>query len=456
MSVVTPTILSEGTVMDASWQLLSLDVMREANRISRASLSLLDGSAARQEFPVSNTAFFAPGKEIEIKLRYEGDAAGEATVFKGLVVRHRVEAGEMGFSLHLELKDKALKLTRQRKSKVFREVTDKDVMSTLISDAGLTAGELEATEVTHPELVQYDCTDWDFMLARADANGLWVLNVDGEIGTKAMKVSGAAAMQFEFGISPIYSFEMEANAEQQYSSIDSSHWSIADQAAASPVAATDVALSQGDLDGTALAAAIGGDVLNQKSLVPLAEGEAQNWANGRMARTRLSLLCGQMTVRGTTGLKLGDVIEILGVGDKFNGQTLVTGIRHQLDTDGWRTSLQFGFPATPFMQSREHIAGSPAAGLLPPVSGLQLGIVDAFEDDPAGELRVKVKVPAIDDAEGQVWARLSVPDGGNERGICFFPEVGDEVVLGFLNDDPRHPVILGALYSSVHAPPIGA
>jgi uncharacterized protein involved in type VI secretion and phage assembly len=34
----------------------------------------------------------------------------------------------------------------------------------------------------------------------------------------------------------------------------------------------------------------------------------------------------------------------------------------------------------------------------------------------------------------------------------FVPEVGDEVVLGFLNNDPRAPVVLGSLYSSQHAP----
>jgi uncharacterized protein involved in type VI secretion and phage assembly len=35
----------------------------------------------------------------------------------------------------------------------------------------------------------------------------------------------------------------------------------------------------------------------------------------------------------------------------------------------------------------------------------------------------------------------------------FRPEVGDEVVVGFFNQDPRHPVILGSLYSSKNAPP---
>jgi len=40
----------------------------------------------------------------------------------------------------------------------------------------------------------------------------------------------------------------------------------------------------------------------------------------------------------------------------------------------------------------------------------------------------------------------------NGFGAFFVPEVGDEVVIGFFNHDPQHPVVLGSLYSSKHAP----
>jgi uncharacterized protein involved in type VI secretion and phage assembly len=45
------------------------------------------------------------------------------------------------------------------------------------------------------------------------------------------------------------------------------------------------------------------------------------------------------------------------------------------------------------------------------------------------------------------------PDAGAGRGFFFRPEPGDEVVVGFFNDDPRQAVILGALYGSKNAPP---
>nr|WP_156302500.1 phage baseplate assembly protein V [Methylogaea oryzae] len=45
------------------------------------------------------------------------------------------------------------------------------------------------------------------------------------------------------------------------------------------------------------------------------------------------------------------------------------------------------------------------------------------------------------------------PDAGKDRGYCFRPEVGDEVVIGFINQDPRQPIVLGALFGSVNKPP---
>jgi uncharacterized protein involved in type VI secretion and phage assembly len=80
-------------------------------------------------------------------------------------------------------------------------------------------------------------------------------------------------------------------------------------------------------------------------------------------------------------------------------------------------------------------------------------VVGKFEADPDKEYRLKVILPGIDEKEGIVWARLATPDAGLERGYFFRPEPGDEVVVGFFNDDPRQAVVLGSLYSSKNKPP---
>jgi uncharacterized protein involved in type VI secretion and phage assembly len=40
--------------------------------------------------------------------------------------------------------------------------------------------------------------------------------------------------------------------------------------------------------------------------------------------------------------------------------------------------------------------------------------------------------------------------------MVFYPELDDEVIVGFLNDDPRNAVILGALHSQNAASPVEA
>src|SRR5690606_39181702 len=84
----------------------------------------------------------------------------------------------------------------------------------------------------------------------------------------------------------------------------------------------------------------------------------------------------------------------------------------------------------------------------------QIGLVIQLQDDPDGEDRILVKLPMVSNEESGIWARIACLDAGNNRGSVFRPEIGDEVVLGFLNNDPRDPIILGGLNSSSMPSPI--
>ena len=88
MSVVTPTLLSgpKGGPLkeiDILYEVTAIDIRREVNRVPRASLVLLDGDATKGVFDLSNSEFFKPGKELEIKLRYESQGS-DVSVFKGI------------------------------------------------------------------------------------------------------------------------------------------------------------------------------------------------------------------------------------------------------------------------------------------------------------------------------------------------------------------------------------
>ncbi|NEP05846.1 MAG: type VI secretion system tip protein VgrG [Okeania sp. SIO2G4] len=452
--VVTTTILSNGSRIDPEYNVMSIDIIKEVNKIPIAQITLLDGDAAKQEFPISNTDFFKPGNKVEIKLRYEGKLQKEATVFEGIIVKHSVQADRYSSLLTIDLKDAAIKLTTERKSVVFRDMTDKKIIDEIIKKGGLKVTSIAATKPTHKEIVQYYCTDWDFILSRADVNSQWVLVDDGEISLVEPNLTGAVKHTFEYGISDIYEFEMEADISHQYGTIESTAWDIKTQKNLPPKKAKNVSLSQGNLKGDELAKSIGAENYQLINSSQLDDQELQAWADGKMLKSRLSMLKGRFKIPGFADIKPGDTMEVDGIGKRFNGKTLITGIRHQVNAQGWQTDVQFGLSPNFFAQQNNNIIDRPAAGLIPAINGLQIGIVDKFESDPDKQFRVKVRVPTIE-KDGVIWARLASVEAGNKRGIFFRPEPGDEVILGFINDDPRQAIILGAVHSEKNVLPIG-
>jgi uncharacterized protein involved in type VI secretion and phage assembly len=88
-----------------------------------------------------------------------------------------------------------------------------------------------------------------------------------------------------------------------------------------------------------------------------------------------------------------------------------------------------------------------ASGLLPGVSGLHSGKVKKIDEDPDSGFRILLDLPLFDNKRQGIWSRLANFYSTKGAGAFFLPEIGDEVIVGFINDDPRYPVILGSLYS---------
>jgi phage baseplate assembly protein V len=86
------------------------------------------------------------------------------------------------------------------------------------------------------------------------------------------------------------------------------------------------------------------------------------------------------------------------------------------------------------------------------MQGLVTGtVVDV--DDPETEGKIRVNIETLSGGTVAAWAPVAAPMAGDDRGICFPPEIGDEVVLGFIADDPEQPVILGYTWNGQDRPP---
>ena len=445
--VVTVTILSEGQQIPGTYQVLSVAVTKELNRIPRATLILLDGEASQQTFTISNTPDFLPGKKIEIKAGYRSQ---EDTIFKGMVVGHNLKIRRTGAYLTVECQDEAVKMTLDRKHKYFTEVKDSDVIEELTGTYSL-QNDVEATTVTHKELVQFDATDWDFIITRTEANGKFCIVDDGKVTVKKPDLSTDPVLSLAFGAT-ILEFDVEMDARHQFKKVKTAAWDHSSQELVETEANEPPAVANGNVSATDLADAVKVESFNLGHSGRLQEPELQSWADAKLLRQRLAKTCGRVTCQGFAGVKPGNMLEIQGVGERFEGKVFVSGVRHQIAEGNWETDIQFGVKPG-WLVNEFDVEQPAAAGLLPPVGGLQIGVVTVLEGDPDGEDRIKVRLPVISPSEEGVWARIATLDAGENRGTFFRPEIGDEVIVGFLNGDPRHPVVMGGVHSSAKPAP---
>ena len=451
MTVFTPTILVDGTALDPSYDILAIDVIREVNRIPRASITFAGGDPPQQRYPLADSGLLAPGKLLEIRVRYE-DGDGETRLFEGPILRIAFDVGAEGVTLTVEASDAAHRLTQGRRSVIFTNSRDTDAVRRIVEAAGLAVGAIPSSSPVHPYLVQYDCTDWDFILSRADVVGLLVLAEDGRISLKPMAPDGAPDATFEFGRDEILECALELDASRQNPKVESYAWDLAQQRRTRAISGRAPHLTQGNLHPDSLGASLDLGTWQLVHMAPLPPEELQSWADARLTRRRQAMIRGRLTVRGRAPLPPLGLAELRGMGKTFSGKALVSGVRQRLTPGDWRTDLQFGLAPDGFIYQQD-VLDAEAAGLLPAVRGIQIGIVERYEADPLNEYRLRVSLPAIGGSDGaSLWARLATPEAGKDHGFFFRPKPGDEVVVGFLNDDPRQPIVLGSLYGSKNAP----
>ncbi|ASU33905.1 type VI secretion system tip protein VgrG [Mucilaginibacter xinganensis] len=437
--VVSQKVLINGTVQSNEVLLSRITVNKTFNKVAYAKIVFLDGSASAADFPLSDNDNYKPGNEIEIQLGYHGQVE---TVFKGIIVKHAIKARQNGSSLLLiEAKDKAIKLTANRNSAYYIEKKDSDVITTL---AGSLDNDIDDTTVTHPQLVQFDTTDWDFIVTRAEANGMLVLTDDGKLVVKKPATGGTAVLTATYG-QGIYEFEAEMDARRQIAGVTGISWDYTQQQMEQSDPGVASFSDNGNISTADLGDVIGAQVkLNHPG--HLTQPQLQAWADAYELRNHLSKNVGRVRIQGNSGVKPGAMITLAGVGDRFNGDVFVSGTQHVFDGN-WITDVQFGWNEELFYK-KEGVMDKPTGGLLPGVNGLLIGTVLDVDDADAGQYRVKVQVPTITSGNEGMWARVATLDAGANRGVYFRPQASDEVVLGFLNDDPREPVILGYLHSS--------
>jgi Rhs element Vgr protein len=454
MSIKSPTDISDPTVrctikvngspIKDSYPLQSVNITHELNRISNAEINLIDGTLDSADFPISESADLIPGNTIEITAGYGSDA--EISIFKGVIVKQAIRINNGAVStLIITCKHKAVTMCYNKTEAQFTNKTDSAIITDITSNYGLEAT-IDTTTPVPEVMFQKLATDWDFILSRADFNGFVISLVDDEIIIGKPSVDTSAVLRIAYGESML-SFNAELSAERQPTSLQVSSWDIKQQSLLVSSADEPVLNAQGNLSAKTLSGQLNQKELKLTSNTPLTKEDLTVWGNASLLRIRLAALRGSVSFMGNAAVKPNTIIELSGVGDRFNGNAYVTRVSHRIESGDWITEVQFGLDDK-FAFENTNFSYPDALGQLPAINGLQVGVVKKLFNDPNAQFRILVTLPSNAENQDGIWARMANFYATNTAGSGFLPEVGDEVVIGFLENDPRYPIILGSLYST--------
>jgi len=451
--VTTVSILSEGTEIPSTYGVLGVYIDKDINKIPTAKIRLRDGGVAIDDkFTVSESATFKPGAKITIKAGHS--ASKVVAIFEGIVVKQSLKISGKGvFYLTVECRHAAIKLATVRKTAVYKDKKDSEIISAAWSKlSAVKTKSVAATTTKHGIVIQYNTTNWDFILMRADINGLVVIPEDGKLEIKAPVFSAKELVEIELGKNML-EFNGEIDARTQHKAATSYAWNPADQKLVEAKGSSTSATLAGGWSTSTLA-----DVTNaDPTMLPISSNLPSSfldkWASSKLLKSTLALVQGTVKFLGNSDVKLGGMIKISGVSKKFNGKAYIGGISHTIEDGSWITEVRMGLSNEWYQETALNVKSAEASGIIPPLEGLTIGIVSKIHEDADGNFRVLLKLPILKQDNNMVLARFTSPYASAEAGIFFMPEVNDEVIVGFLNNDPTSPIILGSVHSKTSLKP---
>lgn len=438
------TVYAGGSRLDGSFGLVSARIRFELNRIGKATLCFNAGNMNAQSFDESDSDNFKPGNTIRLDA---GDLNDQKTLFEGIIMQTGIRIGRNRRSMMVvECRDNAWPATQGRHNRIFEKKKDSEIIGEVLSSYGNVS--VDDTDYRHPEMVQYYCTDWDFALSRADACGMFILTTGAAIKVFKPDTRASPVLTVTYG-NDLISFDCGLSAGDHFSGYDAVSWSPAEQKRVKVSASAPSLNSQGDLKASDLSS--DGNMLLQTD-APVDRSVLKTWADSLALKAGLSRYRGKVGFYGTAEVVPGCVIELKGLGKRFNGNAFIGSVTHIIEKNVWITEAGIGIdPAR--ITDEPDVVSPPAAGLLPGMEGLHTAVVKKLDGDPAEEYRIQVELPWLEGANKLLWARLSTLYGTNGSGSFWLPEPGDEVLTGFVNNDPAHPIILGSVYGAKHKPP---
>lgn len=442
---ISLSIKINGKVTSDSIEVIAVFVSKEVNRIPFAMFKILDGGVfglENEKFTNSEGDDFIPGNDVKIDMGY-GDK--RETVFTGIILSQRLVVKKNTSYLEITCKDKAVKLTKGRFTNIFNQVSDSDAFAKILGKFDLKV-EIDKTDINYGQLVQHNSSYWDFILMRAELNNLLVISSDNTLQIKKLDFGSSAVLKI-LADQSVISADLDLDSEEVVKEFNLTSWDDATQEINSVSTNVSDGNEFGNINTNKLASVLSGITSNRSTSASLTKEELNTIGKSVANRIVLNKITGKIQVPGTSKVNPGDFVQLKGFNSRYDGKAFVSQISHEMEAGNWITTLFIGM-SSKYHSSMPQLEDHDAGGNLPAAKSLLIGKVLAIDDDQDENLRVKVSLPAFkNEGEGFIWARMTFDYASNNCGLFFFPEVGDEVLVGFVNSDPRFPVIVGSMYN---------
>ncbi|MFC1892696.1 VgrG-related protein [Chloroflexota bacterium] len=345
--------------------------------------------------------------------------------------------------------DKSHRFHRVKKSRVFKNVKDSDIVQEIAGDCGLQPQVDPPTSEVYDHVFQDYQTDMEFIQDRAQRVGYFAYVRDGTLYFTDQPTTGGSPVPLKLGEN-LKDFQARFTAAEQVAEVEVRGWDpkekqpIIGKASRPPGDPPRDSIGRHGGDMAESAFGMGSqEVVNNHPV--WSQGEADTLAGSILDERCHAFFHGEGSCFGNPAVRAGAEVDLQKIGTRFSGKYRVTRAVHRYNLESYTTEFEIsGFRANTLGQL---LASKDGRGY-----GVVPGIVTNVNDDD-GLARVKVKYPTISDDLESDWARLVTPMAGPEMGIEFIPEVNDEVLVAFEYNDINKPYILGALWNNEDKPP---
>lgn len=345
-----------------------------------------------------------------------------------------------------------------RNYRVFQNKNTQSIISTVLEDAGF-RGEfsfLSVPSTVRPYCLQYGESDFDFvsrLLAEVGVNFYF----EQKVGSHKMVMQDAESTSSKIsGNDYVYSSDPNESERNTISS-----WRVSRQFHAPTTVLANYDYEQTKYSETSKTKssdklANAGSLVRASVSEPTVSGKLETLSDLLIKRRVASEESTYALVAGASNSPDLTPSERFSLKAHFDrtqiGDYLLVSVDHVFTEQKNNSPFHYSNKFTCISTSRKYF---PAVIPKPTPPGFTSGVVEGkTSGEPAQDDQARVRVRFHwDKSEGDspsCWIRVAQLMAGKTRGTQFIPRAGDEVLIGFLDEDIDRPVIVGSVYNSVN------